>query len=146
MKQFLPFILIAIIVGGAMFILSDSYEEERLDTFYTYEGSTEFWQYDIFMQDGKEGATEIGVQLQFLIEEAFEEMEAYEFFVDTPYGGFFFQDLDVTDFDGKITYTETCEFCELVTERNVYGNMMVNWRRGNQIVSDYLSFYLRFDR
>lgn len=145
MKQFLPFIIIAVIVGGAMFILSDSYEEELLETFYTYDGRSEFWQYDIFLRGGKEGTTEIGVTLHFLHEEAFDAMEAFEFFVDTPYGGFFYQDLDVTDFDGKISYTEECGFCELVTEPNIYGNMIVNWRGENQIVSDYLSFYLRFD-
>lgn len=143
MKQIVPFILIAVIVAGAMFFLNDSYEEERIDPFYTYEESSMYWKYKIYLEEVvDEEAPEIGVRLEFLEEEKAEEIDALEFFVDTQQGGFYFQDLDIEEFDGVITYSELCDFCEKLEEIPTYANLIISWRQQGELHSDYLHFNL----
>ncbi|MDQ0258035.1 hypothetical protein J2S74_005498 [Evansella vedderi] len=145
MKQFFPFILIAGIVGAAMFFLSDNYEEERFDPYYSFEERSMYWEYTVFLEDVSEEVPEIGVRLHFINENKKRDINALEFFVETDYGGFYYQDLDINDFNGEIIYTEPCDFCLSNGRLNVYGNIYINWRENDEIYSDWLHFHLRYD-
>ncbi|UCZ54127.1 hypothetical protein LGQ02_04930 [Bacillus shivajii] len=144
MKQLMPFVLIALIVGGAMLFLNDSYEAE-LDPDWSQTEAMDHWEMTFFLDNVHEEKPEVGVKLESIREEI--DIEAIEFFVDTQYGGFFFQDLDVEGGTRSFTYTEECDFC-LEAERNMLpGNVIVNWREKDEdrIFSEFFHFDIQLN-
>ncbi|MFA9559210.1 hypothetical protein ACERII_18020 [Evansella sp. AB-rgal1] len=140
MKQIFPFILIAVIIGGAMLFLKDDYEEAaEFDPLLTHEEWSQSWMATFFLEEGEnEEEYNIGVKLELEREDV--EIDAIELFVDTQYGGFFYQDLHIEEFDGMLMYSEACNLCGENTDGYINGNMMLNWKQNGNIRSEYFHF------
>lgn len=124
MKQLVPFAVIIILIGAVMFFLQDDYEGP-FGPDYRSEASDSFWDAVLYVEEDN-GEYDIGVRLE-ANEETInpEDVEAIEFFVDSSTIGFFYQDLDVDDFDGTVDYSESCSACENLT--HIEARVLVNW-------------------
>ncbi|WP_142393254.1 hypothetical protein [Alkalicoccus urumqiensis] len=124
MKQFIPFIIIAAVIGAALFLFQDEYEGPfRPD--YSSSASNSFWDASLYvMEEG--GEYEIGLRLEASDEIDVEEIEAVEFFVDSSAVSFYFQDLETESFDGVIDYSEPCSVCSQTN--HIEARALVNWR------------------
>ncbi|SDY34842.1 hypothetical protein SAMN05421736_1011021 [Evansella caseinilytica] len=138
MKQVLPLMLIAIIVGGALFFLSDSYEEERFLPEWSNIQTTENWEVTLFFNEIHSDTPEIGVRLELLSGD--HEIAALEFFMETWHGGFYYQDLTMNNFDGTVIYSENCQFCTGDEPEYGYGNLVLNWRQNGEIYTEFIYF------
>ncbi|MDG5786280.1 hypothetical protein QA612_02175 [Evansella sp. AB-P1] len=143
MKQFIPFLVIAVIVGGAMLFLGDSYEEESFEPFSTQERWSQYWDMTIFLEESSEDLPNLGVHLEFERDDVV--IDAIEFFVNTDHGGFFYQDLEMDEFEETILYSELCDFCEELESDDVDGVLMMNWRQDGEIRSEFFHFRLPLD-
>ncbi|WP_078597505.1 hypothetical protein [Evansella clarkii] len=142
MKQILPFILIAVLVGGAMFFLNDDYEEAAFDPDWTDERSIAGWDMTLFLNNGSGKDQEIGFKLEYagLAEEP--NIEALEVFVVTEHGTFFYQDLDIEEFNKEIIYSVPCDFCSEAEGSYSYTEIILNWRQTGYTRQEYFDMNL----
>jgi len=140
MKHMMPFILIALIVAGAMIFLQDDYEEPfRTDLKSEVEKND--WVAIFFINDIESEDASVGIKLDYNNEDTSpENIEALEFFVETKVGDFFFQDLEIEDFDGEMIYEERCESCIDQGLEDIYGTAIVNWRINDETMTEHFSF------
>lgn len=132
----MPFVVIGLIVGGAMFFLNDSYKEE-FDPGWSQEQDGYEWNMTVFLEDVHRDVPEIGVRLERHREDV--DIEAIEFFFETGYGGFYYQDLDVNQQDGVFTYTEDCDFCQEADMNSIPGTIMINWKESGLLKTEHFS-------
>lgn len=149
MKQIIPFIIIAIIVGGALFILQDDYVNNTYDPIAEAETESLFWQATFFLQAGEEeGEYDLGVVIKPTDDEW--EIEAIEFFFYSPFGSLTYQELDIEDFSGEIIYTEPCSYCSFGGEGaenpiDDYADLTINWKIDGYTRNDHLYAPLNFN-
>ncbi|WP_280770124.1 hypothetical protein [Salipaludibacillus daqingensis] len=142
MKHIIPFVLIGLIVVGVMIFLQDDYAEPfRPDL--SDEMTKNDWIATFYINDLESEDATIGVKLDYSNENiSIEDMEAIEFFVETEVGGFFFQDLQITDFDGEIAHEEECEQCQDFSGEEIHATAIVNWRVNGETKTEHYQFQL----
>ena len=121
-----------------MFFLSDEYEQVSSNAYWTDEQSTRDWKATISLYNVDEEIPEIGIRLEYLRDLEQFNIDDIEFFVNTDVGGFFFQDLEMENFDGEIYYTQPCEICANTEGYYLYTNISINWRQNAQKYNDYI--------
>lgn len=124
-----------------MFFMQDDYEGP-FSPDYSSESSDSFWDAVLYVNEENEDY-EIGVRLEHN-EEAInpDEIEAIEFFVDSSTIGFSHQELELTDFDGTLDYSEPCAACGNLSQ--IEARILVNWR-GEENRSAQYQFSLNLD-
>ncbi|MBU9710201.1 hypothetical protein [Evansella tamaricis] len=139
MKQLFPFILIAAIIGGVMFFMNDDYEKDRFEPVNSIETISVDWVATLFVDDTHLEVPTLGVRLESRKDDM--DLEAIEFFLESERGGFYYQDLNVQQFNGEISYSEPCEFCDQTDSIYSYVNVQVHWKeQDGYIMSDYFHF------
>ena len=148
MKQIIPFILIAMIVGGALFLLQDDYGEETYNPIVEVQAVSTFLRATFFLEEGeKEGEYDLGVAIRGMNDEW--QIEGLEFFFHSPYGSLNYQNLEIEDFAGEIIYTEPCLYCSFDMEgtesnHDLYADLIVNWKESGYTRTDHLYAPLDF--
>lgn len=147
MKQMMPFLLIVVIVAGALIFLRDDYEES-FDPDLSHEITTEHWRATLFMNDWDTEEAQLGLKLEYINEEADSEgFEMVEFFVesvDLPVDGVFYQDLELEAFDGTVVYEQPCEECAELEGGSVGAFVRVNWLN-EETFTEQFEFQLQLD-
>ncbi|WP_026690842.1 hypothetical protein [Alteribacter aurantiacus] len=115
MKQAMPFIIIAALVGGALLFFQDPAEEVVFDPYHSQHISlhdTTDWEVELFADHGEGNVPDVGVKLTYMGDPS--DIRAYEFFYSSMngLGGYYDQQLDVDQFDGEIIYRTECNFCQ----------------------------------
>ncbi|WP_147804143.1 hypothetical protein [Alkalicoccus halolimnae] len=142
MKQLIPFVVIIAIVAAVMFFLQDDYEGP-FSPDYRSEASDSFWDAALYINEADEGY-EVGVRLEHNDETINpDDIEALEFFVDSSNVSFFYQELELEDFDGTVNYSEMCTHCENLTQ--LEARVLVNWQDSEMTRSTQYQFSILLD-
>ncbi|PYZ92433.1 hypothetical protein CR194_16530 [Salipaludibacillus keqinensis] len=148
MKQMIPFLVIGVIVAGAMFLLRDEYEEP-FQPDLSDEVTQNDWNAIFFINDIENDVAEVGLRLTFINEDLEpDEIDALEFFVefdDTELNGFFYQDLEVEQFDGTVKHGEECQECSENLGEKIVASAVVNWRANGETKTEQFHFGLVTD-
>ncbi|MCE7792219.1 hypothetical protein K8O68_07240 [Salipaludibacillus sp. CUR1] len=140
MKQIMPFILIGLIVAGVMFFMRDDYEEPFRPEL-SDEVTESHWTATFFINDIGSDSAETGLRLESNNEQmTSEEITAIEFFAETDVGGFFYQDLELEDFNGVLLHEEACEACGQIEGETVQASAVVNWRESGETKTEHFNF------
>ncbi|UTR09065.1 hypothetical protein MM300_14165 [Evansella sp. LMS18] len=142
MKQIIPFIIIAALIGGAMFFLNDDYQEAAFDPGWTNEQSVADWDITLFLENGPGSDREIGFMLEYAGLAEDPDIDALEVFVLTEYGSFFYQELDIEEFNKEIIYSVPCDFCDEAERSYTNTNIMLNWRQNGHTRQEYTEMNL----
>ncbi|CAM3902580.1 hypothetical protein [Alkalicoccus chagannorensis] len=127
MKQMLPFLIIIALIGGVVFWMQDDYEGP-FQPDHEDASETEDWEAVFYIDEADSGETMMGLRLEAGENVTVEEVQSIEFFVDSAVKGFFYQNLELDDFDGTIDYSEPCPACENTS--SVSGRALLNWDDG----------------
>src|SRR5699024_9231040 len=108
--------------------------EEIYEPIDTESTESLFWEVTFFLENGEdEGEYDLGVKLKPTDDEW--DIEAVEFFFHSPYGSLNYQDLDIQNFEGEITYSEPCPYCTFYKEEigaemfgDFYADITINWK------------------
>ncbi|AOM83629.1 hypothetical protein BBEV_2288 [Salisediminibacterium beveridgei] len=140
MKQLLPLLFIALMIGGVVWFMQDEYEPPFEPAYYD-EVNEEGWQMRFFL-DPEDDEVHIGIQLNYE-GDTFEpdQLEKLEFFVNHETGSFYYQDLDVEGFAGELIHKEVCDAC-LDESGRLVGSMMINWQMNGEAESVFHQFVL----
>lgn len=147
MKQILPFVLIAVIVGGALFFLQDDYQEEVFDPIVTETVTSWYWEATFFLDKDEEEEYQFGLKLTPKNMKEDTKIEALEFFAYSMYGSLIFQDMNLNaNGDFEIIHTNKCFFCySSENNRDYYAwlDLNINWIDNGILKSD--SIYADID-
>lgn len=140
LKQLLPLLLIGLIIGGVVWFMQDDYEPP-FEPAYFDEVNKEDWRMRFFLDPDDDGL-QIGIQLNWEGESrGADELEKLEFFVNHGTGSFYYQDLDVQEFEGELIHRELCEAC-LDESGRLEASIMMNWRTAGETESIFHQFVL----
>lgn len=140
MKQFMPLLLIAAMIGGAFWLFQDEYEPP-FDPLYEDAAVNDDWRVVFFLEPEDDTLT-IGAWLEWISEDRdAEDLEKLEFFVNHGTGSFFYQDLNVEEGGEELIYQERCDGC-LSPSGRLEASMMINWQAGGETGSDFHHFVL----
>ncbi|RNA67167.1 hypothetical protein [Alteribacter keqinensis] len=146
MKQLLPLVIIAALIAGAMIFFQDPEEEREPDWSRNSAMAGSPWSFTMYAHYGDE--PEIGFTAEFINEEEWETIEAVEVFIAThePPGGLYYQDLDVENFEGTLTYQEPCSFCDMeeafYDTMTTYATVKVAWQADGEVYDHFHHFQL----
>ncbi|NJP37791.1 hypothetical protein [Alkalicoccus luteus] len=140
MKQVLPFILISVVVGALLYFLQDDYEGP-FDPDHRSDASDAYWDAVLFVE-GEDEEAEIGFRLSPAEDREFDpaSIDMLEVFVDSSNVSFYFQDLDMEEFEEELIHRETCTVCSSVSQ--IEARMLVNWREDGETRSSQYQFSL----
>ncbi|WP_026690840.1 hypothetical protein [Alteribacter aurantiacus] len=146
MKQYIPLLVIAAIIGGALLVFQEPKEEPEPDWSSTTDYFDIPWAFTMFA-NYEEEELELGFTAEYTEDNA-NEIEAFETFVTVygPLGSFYYQDLDMDDFDGVITYKEVCDFCVeedyAMMSDLVHASVKLAWKINGEIGDHNFHFQL----
>lgn len=141
MKQLVPFAVIILLIGAVIFFMQDDYEGP-FGPDYSSEASDSFWDAVLYVNEDN-GEFDIGIRLELIAENINpENIEAIEIFVDSSAIGFFYQELELDEFDGTVDYSEPCSACENISQ--IEARVLVNWSDQETRSSQY-QFSLSLD-
>lgn len=124
-----------------MYFMQDDYEGP-FNPEYRSSSSDDFWNAVLYVDEDND-EYKIGVRLEHNEETINpEDIEAIEFFVDSSTIGFFYQELELADFDGTVDYSEECLPCANLNQ--IEARVLVNWR-GEESRSAQYQFSLNLD-
>lgn len=140
LRQIIPFILIAIIVAGALFLLQDNYDKNEFDPIVMEPIENYYWDTSIFLQEDEEEKEgfKFGIQLKATENIDAENIEAIEVFVNSMYENFSYQDLQMKNFNGEIIHWEKCGYCIAVDNDDgfyPFVNVTINWIENGHVRS-----------
>lgn len=143
MKQLMPFLVIALLIGAVMYMMQDDYEgPDYADVKADIDVAD--WQVTYYINDIAKDEPVHGVEAEWTSEESIEGLSSLELFVVSSSGSFYMQDLDVNDFDGTIRHEEVCSDCNGQGEE-INGRILINWSDQEQTEMEHENFLIEAD-